>query len=392
MKRSTEFLKSLDVKLILILCAFCVISITAIYSSQQTGQYGDANFAMKQGVNYIIGVVLLLLVASIDLDQWQKLSWPLYIAGFGSLILLKILPVSSFTPEKLGAKRWFVFPVAGQIQPSEFFKISLLLIIASLAVKHNAQYMARTFQTDLKLVGKIMLVSLPPMAVVYSQPDTGMVFLYAAAIACILFMSGIQKKLIAICTVIPVTILSTLIFIFVKYPDFFFNKLVTLLKPHQQSRIIGWLDPFENANEGYQTQQSILAVGSGGMEGKGYGEGSVYIPEKHTDFIFATIAEEGGFIVAALVVFLFLLLLYRTIIIGYSADNLFGTLLCAGSIGILTVQIFQNIGMIVGLMPVKGIALPFLSYGGSSLFSNMIMMGLILSVRKTYKKYMFSVK
>ncbi|MFH4351632.1 FtsW/RodA/SpoVE family cell cycle protein, partial [Acinetobacter baumannii] len=88
----------------------------------------------------------------------------------------------------------------------------------------------------------------------------------------------------------------------------------------------GWLDPFEHTDQGYQTQQSILAVGSGGMEGKGFGEGNVYIPEKHTDFIFATIAEEGGFIVAALVVFLFLLLLYRTIIIGYSADNLFGTL------------------------------------------------------------------
>lgn len=128
--------------------------------------------------------------------------------------------------------------------------------------------MARTFQTDLKLVGKIVLVSLPPMAVVYSQPDTGMVFLYAAAIACILFMSGIQKKLIALCTVIPVTILSTLIFIYVRYEDFFFNKLVTLLKPHQQSRILGWLDPFEHTDQGYQTQQSILAVGSGGMEGK----------------------------------------------------------------------------------------------------------------------------
>lgn len=392
MKRSTEFLKSLDVKLILILFAFCVISITAIYSSQQTGQYGAENFALKQGVNYIIGIVMLLLVASVDSDQLQKLSWPLYIATFLSIILLKILPVSTFTPEILGAKRWFRFPVIGSIQPSEFFKIALVMLVANLAVKHNAQYMVRTFKTDLILVGKVMLVSLPPMAVVYSQPDTGMVFLYAAAIACILFMSGIQKKLIAICTVIPVTILSTLIFIFVKYPDFFFNKLVTLLKPHQQSRILGWLNPFENVDQGYQTQQSILAVGSGGMEGKGYGAGSVYIPEKHTDFIFATIAEEGGFIVAALVVFLFLLLLYRTIIIGYSADNLFGTLLCAGSIGILTVQIFQNIGMIVGLMPVKGIALPFLSYGGSSLFSNMIMMGLILSVRKTYKKYMFSVK
>ena len=127
---------------------------------------------MKQGLNYIIGVVLLLLVASIDLDQLQNCLYLLYIVGFVSLILLKILLVSNFTPEKLGAKRWFVFPLVGQIQPSEFFKISLL-VVASIAVKHNAQYMARTFQTDLKLVGKIMLVSLPPMAVVYSQPDTG---------------------------------------------------------------------------------------------------------------------------------------------------------------------------------------------------------------------------
>ncbi|MBO1627941.1 MULTISPECIES: FtsW/RodA/SpoVE family cell cycle protein [Bacillus] len=391
MKRSTEFLKSLDVKLILILCVLCITSIAAIYSSQQTGQYGDANFAMKQGINYIIGIVLLLLVASIDLDQLQKLAWPLYIVGFASIIILKISPFKGLTPEILGAKRWFRVPVLGAIQPSEFFKIALLILVASLAVKHNAKYMVRTFQTDLILVGKIILVSIPPALIVYSQPDTGMVFLYAAGIACILFMSGIQKKLIAICTVIPLTILSTLVFIFLKYPDIFFNKLVALLKPHQQSRILGWLDPFEHADQGYQTQQSILAVGSGGMDGKGFGYGSVYIPEKHTDFIFATIAEEGGFLIAAFIVFMFLLLLYRTIIIGYSADNLFGTLLCAGIIGVLTLQIFQNVGMIVGLMPVKGIALPFLSYGGSSLFSNMMMMGLVLSVRKTYKKYMFSV-
>lgn len=391
MKRSTEFLKSLDVKLILILCILCVTSIVAIYSSQQTGQYGDSNFAMKQGINYVIGIILLLLVASIDLDQLQKLAWPFYIVGFASIIILKISPFKALTPEILGAKRWFRVPVLGAIQPSEFFKIALLILIASLAVKHNAKYMARTFQTDLILVGKVSLVSIPPALLVYSQPDTGMVFLYAAGIACILFMSGIQKKLIALCTVIPVAVLSTLIFIYVKYPGIFFNKLVTLLKPHQQSRILGWLDPFEHADQGYQTQQSILAVGSGGMDGKGFGYGNVYIPEKHTDFIFATIAEEGGFLIAAFVVFMFLLLLYRTIIIGYSADNLFGTLLCAGVIGVLTVQIFQNVGMIVGLMPVKGIALPFLSYGGSSLFSNMMMMGLVLSVRKTYKKYMFSV-
>lgn len=385
------FLKKLDKKLIFILFILCITSIVAIYSSQQTGQYGNQNFAMKQMVNYVIGFVLLLIVANIDLDQLQKLAWPIYIVGFISIIILKVLPVSSFTPEILGAKRWFRFPIIGAIQPAEFFKLALILLAASLVVKHNAQYMARTFQTDLLLIGKICLITIPPALLVYSQPDTGMVFLYIAAIACIIFMSGIQKKLIILCAGIPMTVLSALIFIYVKYPDIFFNKLVTLLKPHQQSRILGWLDPFQHTDQGYQTQQSLLAVGSGGVEGKGFGSGNVYIPEKHTDFIFATIAEEGGFIVATFIICIFFLLLSRILIIGNSAGNLFGTLLCAGIVGVLMLQFFQNIGMIVGLMPVKGIALPFLSYGGSSLFSNMLMMGLILSTRKTYKEYMFSV-
>ncbi|ANS51658.1 cell division protein FtsW [Bacillus thuringiensis] len=391
MKKITEVLRNLDTKLIFILCMLCIISISAIYSSQQTGQYGNLNFSLQQGRNYVIGFVLLIIVASIDWDQWQKLAWPLYIIGFSSIIILKILPESTLTPVKLGAKRWFQFPVIGQMQPSEFFKIALLILVANLVVRHNAQHIFRTFKTDLILIGKIMLVSIPPIALVYSQPDTGMVFLYVASIACILFLSGIQKKLIAFCTVIPVTILSTLMFIYVRYPDFFFKELITKLKPHQQSRIIGWLNPAENADQGYQTQQSLLAVGSGELHGKGFGQGSVYIPEKHTDFIFATIAEEGGFIIAAFVVLVLLLLIYRITIIARSAENLFGTLLCTGTIGILTLQIFQNIGMIIGMMPVKGIALPFLSYGGSSLFSNMVMMGLILSVHKNYRKYMFQV-
>ncbi|MGG2095540.1 FtsW/RodA/SpoVE family cell cycle protein [Bacillus sp. S13(2024)] len=391
MKAIAEFQKSLDKKLLFILGILCVTSLVAIYSSQQTGQYGTTNFALQQGINYIIGTVLLLLVASMDTDQIQKLAWPFYIVGFASIVILRILPVSKFTPEILGAKRWFRFPILGSIQPSEFFKIALVVLVASLAVKHNEKYMVRTFKTDLLLVGKIVLVAIPPSLFVYQQPDTGMVFLYGSAIVCIIFMSGIQRKLLALLTVVPSVIIGTLIYIYFEYPSILFNKLIPLLKPHQQSRILGWLAPFDYTDQGYQTQQSILAVGSGGMEGKGIGHGSVYIPEKHTDFIFATIAEDGGFIFAAFIVFIFLLLIYRITIVGFAADNLFGTLVCAGAIGILALQIFQNIGMIVGLMPVKGISLPFLSYGGSSLFSNMMLVGLILAVRKTYKKYMFSV-
>ncbi|MRC96658.1 cell division protein FtsW [Bacillus thuringiensis serovar nigeriensis] len=392
MEKIRELLKSLDVKLIFIIFMLCITSITAIYSSQQTGQYGSVNFALQQGRNYVIGFGLLIIVASIDWDQWEKLSWPLYIVGFTSIIMLKVLPESTFTPVRLGAKRWFEFPVVGQIQPSEFFKIALIILVASLAVKHKEKYIQQTLKTDFILIGKVSLVSLPPALIVYSQPDTGMFFLYGAAVVSILFISGIQKKIIYTFAIVPLTTFVTLVYIFLKKREIIYNILIPLLKPHQRSRILGWLDPFEHTDAGYQTQQSLLAVGSGEMQGKGFGKGSVYIPEKHTDFIFATIAEEGGFIIASIVIFFFLLLIYRIIIIGHSAENLFGTLLCAGTISVLTLQTFQNIGMIVGIMPVKGIALPFLSYGGSSLFSNMIMMGLILSVHKNYRKYMFQVE
>ncbi len=138
--------------------------------------------------------------------------------------------------------------------------------------------------------------------------------------------------------------------------------------------------------------KSLLAVGSGGTFGKGLLGGNVYIPEKHTDFIFSTIAEEGGFLLAAFVVTLFFLLIYRMIVIGFSSETPFGTYVCAGVAFSLTAQIFQNIGMVIGIMPVKGISLPFLTYGGSSLFSNMILMGIILSIRKTFGQYMFSKK
>lgn len=253
----------------------------------------------------------------------------MYIIGFASIVILKILPESTFTPVKLGAKRWFQFPVIVQIQPSEFFKIALIIFVANLVMNHNAKYMIRTYKTDFLLVGKIMLVSIPPIALVYSQPDTGMVFLYAASIV---FIHIRDSKEINCILYIHSGNSTIYINIYIrKISRFFFKELVTRLKPHQQSRIIGWLNPAENTDQGYQTQQSLLAVGSGELHGKGFGQGSVYIPEKHTDFIFATIAEEGGFIIAALVVLVLLLLIYRVTIIAYSAENLFGTLLCGGN-------------------------------------------------------------
>lgn len=389
MTSETTALRRLDWAILLIMLSFSIISLVFIFSSQQTGQYGAQNFALKQGVNYLIGFTLLFLVAKLDMDQIERIAWPFYIGMFLMLVLLKVAPESIAHPI-LGAKRWFMIPLLGSIQPSEFFKIALILLVAKIISKHNDMYISRTFGTDMLLIGKTLLVSIPPSLLVYQQPDTGMFFLYLIAIGSILFLSGINKRVLAIFIFATVFVIGLLVYLYFYRQDIIYEQLIPLLKPHQQERIIGWLDPIGNSNEGYQALKSLLAVGSGQIFGKGLMNGNVYIPEKHTDFIFATIAEEGGFIVASTVVILFFLLIYRVVVIGHSSETPFGTYICAGIAASLTAQIFQNIGMVVGIMPVKGISLPFLTYGGSSLFANMIMMGILLSIRKTYGKYMFS--
>lgn len=385
------FLKRLDKSVLFIICTFSILSILSIYSSQGTGQYGDQNFALKQGVSYMIGFILLIAVAYLDTDQIERIAWPFFLVCFASIVLLPLMP-PAVAPSILGAKRWYSLPLLGSIQPSEFFKIALLLLISRLAHQHNLLYQERTVWTDLLLIGKVLLAAGIPSLFVYQQPDTGMVVLYLAGSATVLFMSGIQKKILAAAAIIPAAGAAILLYIYFLYPSVLYDQLVPLLKPHQQERILGWLSPNEYADHAYQTNKAILAVGSGELKGNGFGHGTVYIPEKHTDFIFATIAEEGGFIASAFVLSLFFLLLYRMAIIGDNAESPFGLYICSGAMAMYALQIFQNVGMTIGVMPVKGISLPLLSYGGSSLLSNMIFMGIILSIRKPYRKYMFETK
>ncbi|MGD6844648.1 FtsW/RodA/SpoVE family cell cycle protein [Bacillus infantis] len=382
------YLKKLDKQVVLIICLFAALSILFIYSSQGTGQYGDQNFALKQGFSYGIGFILLLAVAYLDPDQFERIAWPFYLLGFTAIALLPVMP-SEVAPSILGAKRWYSVPVLGSIQPSEFFKIALLMLTARLAHQHNMTYEARTVWTDFMLIGKILLATILPSLFVYQQPDTGMVVLYLAGSATVLFLSGIQKKILFAAALIPAAAAGALMYIYYRLPEILFDQLIPLLKPHQQERILGWLSPGEYADHAYQTKKAMLAVGSGELKGNGFGNGTVYIPEKHTDFIFATIAEEGGFITAAIVISLFFFLLYRMAVIGDGAESPFGLYVCFGAMVMYGLQIFQNIGMTIGIMPVKGISLPLLSYGGSSLFSNMIFIGIILSIRKSFRKYIF---
>jgi cell division protein FtsW (lipid II flippase) len=389
--KTANFHKRLDGTIILTLLAFFVISLTFIYSSQKTGYYGSQNLMLKQGINYIIGFAILFFVAKLDMDQIEQIAWPFYIVTFFMIVALKFSP-SSLAPEILGAKRWFNVPLIGSIQPSEYFKIALIILAAKLIAKHNTIYVERTWKTDLLIIGKILLITIPPSLLVYIQPDTGMVFLYFIAVASMLYLSGIKKELVAVFIIVPALIIGALVYLYFFQPSIIYKQVIPLLSPHQQDRIVGWLNPDGNSNQAYQTERSLLAVGSGGLSGDGIGKGSVYIPEKTTDFIFSTVAEEGGFLGASIVLILFMLLLYKTVAIGLSSETPFGTFICGGIVFSMAVQIFQNIGMVVGLMPVKGISLPFLTYGGSSLFSNMIVIGIVLSIRKTFGAYLFSRK
>lgn len=384
-----NFSKRLDRTILLTLFALFILSLTFIYSSQKTGNYGTQNFVLKQGINYIIGFLILYLVAKLDIDQIERLAWPAYIITCLMIVALKFSP-SSIAPLILGAKRWFNIPVIGSIQPSEYFKIALIILTARLISQHNTIYVERTWKTDLLIVGKVLLVTIPPSLIVYIQPDTGMVFLYLIAIASMLYLSGIKSQLVGVFIIVPVLLIGSLVYLYFYQPDIIYKQLIPLLSPHQQDRIIGWLNPDGNSDQAYQTERSLLAVGSGGLSGNGIGKGSVYIPEKTTDFVFSTVGEEGGFLGASIVLTLFMLLIYKTVVIGLSSETPFGTYICGGIVLSMAVQIFQNIGMVVGLMPVKGISLPFLTYGGSSLFSNMILIGIVLSIRKTFNAYIFS--
>ncbi|PAE08236.1 cell division protein FtsW [Terribacillus saccharophilus] len=381
-------LAELDKLILIILCLLCGISILFIFSTQSGGQFGAQNFALKQSINYVIGFTLLLLFRLLDLNQLRLLAWSFYIVSVLSLLFLTIAP-ESIAPNILGAKRWFSIPFVGSIQPSEFFRISLIVIVAKLIADLKEKSLHRTMQEDLLLLGKILLVTIPPSLLVYQQPDTGMVMLYIFAIVAMLGMIKLNKIVMTIGILVPLLAISIIACLFLFKPEIIYDDVIPKLKPHQQDRIIGWLDPSDNSNQAFQSRRSVLAVGTGGLIGKGIEGGNVYVPEKHTDFIFASIAEEGGFLTGAAVILLFFLLITRILEIGSKSNDPFGTYICAGLALSLTIQIVQNIGMVEGMLPVKGIALPFLTYGGSSLFSNMILLGIVMSVRNTYAHQFF---
>ncbi len=373
-----------DVNLFFVLFLFAVASCLYIYNAQEMAQY-DTNFVIRQAVFFILAFTVAFVVLHFDFEYYTHLSWILYGFGLALLLFLAVAPASIAPPNK-GAVRWFEFPVIGSFQPSELMKIFVILVLSNIINKHNLQH-THSLPNDLKLLAKMAAVVIAPILFLVRQPDMGMVMMTLSIFIALVIVSGVSYKIITVLIGGPILGLAGFIYAFFRYPGIVEQYIFSNLSAYQVRRFYGWLNPFEFVDEGYQTAQALTLIGTGRMFGS---DADVYLPEAHTDFIFAIIGHTHGFAGAAFVITLYFILLYMIIMTALRSHNPFGTYICSGIAGMLAFQVFQNIGMNIGLLPVTGFTLPLLSYGGSSLLTTMLAIGLVMSVRYHRETFMFS--
>lgn len=388
MKLSTKWTDRFDWTLALLLFLFSIVSLTAIGSAQNSGQY-NINFIPLQIRWYILGAFIIFAMIQLEPQQYKKLALPLYGFGIFLLVFLMLAPggEDQIAETRLGAKRWLHLPVIGTIQPSEFIKSFFILGLARTVSVHHDRHPEKSIKMDLMLLGKVGLMLLVPLAFIMKQPDLGTSLVFIAITIAVVIVSGISWKLLGPLMAVGATLGATLLWMAI-YAQDFLQKLG--FDPYQFKRVYSWLDPYSYpGEEGYNLIQAMTAIGSGEFTGKGFKESVVYIPENHTDFIISVIGEEWGFIGTSLLITLFFVFIYHLTKIALTLKDTFSSYVTAGVIAMLAFHVLENIGMNIQLLPITGIPLPFISYGGSSLFSNMFAIGLIFSIRFHQQNYLF---
>jgi len=389
MENNKGFADRFDWTLAFIILLLFIVSLFAISSAQTSGQY-LINFIPKQTFWYLVGTIIIGLAMFFEPEQYKRLAWILYGGGILLLLLLIFMPEGQGQIGQLrnNAKSWYHLPGLGSIQPSEFMKTFFILAMARMISKHHEKFPLKSIKTDLFLLGKIILTMLVPLLFIMEQPDLGTSLVFIAITAALMLVGGITWKLIVPIFAGTAIMGGTLLWMAVYMQDFLSDTFG--FKAYQNARVYSWLDPYSYATaEGYNLINAMTAIGSGEITGKGYQGRQVYVPENHTDFIFTVIGEEYGFIGASIVISLFFLLIYHLTKITLQLKDPFSTYVCAGIIAMVTFHVFQNIGMTIQLLPITGIPLPFISYGGSSLMGNMLALGLVFSMKFHHRTYMF---
>lgn len=355
--------KDLDKIIIVATLLLMGIGVLMVYSASYivaAERYGDGYFFLKKQLLYIVlGLLALVGGMHFPYNRYRVMVYPMLIL---SVLLLLVPLLSSLGVEAGGARRWIRI---GHItfQPSELAKLSLII------------YLAYFFSSKAEKVKTFGVGFLPPLiigsiliALVIREPDFGGAMFLATLLLFMMFVAGVRMRYI-------------LSLFLVTMP---FLYLMVVRVGYRWNRIIAFLDPWkESGGAGFQIVQSFVAFGSGGLWGKGPGNGGqklFYLPEAHTDFILSVIGEELGLIGVAVILFLYILILYGGVRIAFEAPDLFGTYLAIGVVALITLQAIINMGVVTGLLPPKGLPLPFVSYGGSSFIVNSVSMGILLNI------------
>jgi rod shape determining protein RodA len=397
-----------DLSVFLPVLLLSIIGLIAIYSATVNHPTASGNFE-KQVYSAIVALVAFFVVYSLPQKLFKMFSIPVYAVSILFLVLVLIAGKTVY-----GSKSWLNFGPFG-FQPSEFAKVALILCLANWLTYKNRDI------NNIKDIGIALLIGLLPIGLIMLEPDMGTAIVFIVITLTLIYWSGISLFglfvvlspgvvviasllgtvyfLLSLVVVIVALFLfkrdlfnSVTVFVINLGASFFFDYAFKILRPHQQKRIESFLDPsMDPLGSGYNALQAKLAIGSGGLTGKGFLQGNQtqlrFIPQQWTDFIYCVIGEEFGFIGSILVLILFLVLFIRLLNISGIAKDRFSVLIIVGILSLMFSHFAINIGMNVGVTPVVGLPLPFLSYGGSSLVVNMIMIGIVLNIYRNRKQH-----
>lgn len=359
-----------------LLVCFGLVMIFSASSMVTTYKWGDPwFFTKKQTVAVLIGTVCMIICMNIPLDKLKKLVLPIFVA---TLVLL--IAVAMFADETQGAKSWFFIGSFG-FQPTEFAKLGIILYLAMLISNKDEKF--RTFSKG--LAPALFIVGLVA-GLIYLQPDLGSCFVLLLCAGTVIFAGGAKlKHLIGVAA-----ILGLIGFLFISFLFISNAGMDASERDHKVSRIMAFLEPDKyTGHESYQVTQSLYAFGHGGLYGTGYGLGRQKLhslPEAHNDFIFSTIGEEFGFIGTVVFLLIYLLFIWRGLIISVRCKDKFGMLTGVGIMGMIGFQSLINIGGVTQTIPLTGVTLPLISYGGSSMIVTLIAMGIVLGLSRRYNQ------
>ena len=359
----------LDKQLIICITLLFIVSILSINSAIKLLPSYQNTLVLKQILWYLIGIVIASFIMYIGNDKlFNNIK---YLYWFGIILLIGLF---FFAPTINDAKCWYYIPGIGSIQPSEFMKIILILVLAQMINKFHNKIPNPTTKEEFLFLCKVGIVIFIPSILTFLQPDTGVVLIYLLITLTMLFISGIRYRWFLILVVILGLLLSLILIFYFFFQDTFIEIFGSSLFL-RIDRILNWSN-----SSGYQLEQGRTAIGAAGLWGYGFNNTPLYFPEPQTDFIFAVYASNSGFIGVIMLLLIMGYLDLRLIRLAKETKKYLNKYIIAGSLGMLIYQQIQNIGMTIGLLPITGITLPFISYGGSSLLSYFMILGIVCNI------------